>query len=256
MESVTRALIAETFPDEISWLAEKAATLVRPAGFLAVSAPTSKSGLPQTVAAQGSTYQGCYPDVPFDAPWRGRAVGGQALWQAHAQEGESFRLQLCLEDIPAPIREQFPDLPVCGMVWVTIDLSGSRWQGHAYFDPRPAHAIRWLPRPLAGKQPTACSWTLRDTLTYATDATLPEVSADFRPGGLCEVYDSWWQTHFSACGPEEVQLGGWLHPIQGDADFERRTLLLAMKGQEFGDHGAVYLHYSKERGFFVELATH
>ena len=42
-----------------------------------------------------------------------------------------------------------------------------------------------------------------------------------------------------------------MHPLQGDCDTERKTLVCSLYDQGFGDCGAVYLHYSPERGFFA-----
>ncbi len=250
-------------PDHLYWLTEKVEQLVRPGAFLVHSERHKKTRQPLTPAPQGSTFTNGEADFPVDAPWVANAKSVPSMagngWMSHPYDGESFYLQLNLEDIPAEIRPQYPQLPAVGVVWVTIDLSDSDkgWQGFAYWDPRPASEIQWLPRRETASQPTASHFVLRDTLTFATDATLPEISKDYREGGLCGDYDNWRQDHYGGGWRDgNVQVGGWLHPIQGDTDEARKTLLVALEDQGFGDCGAIYLHYSPERGFFVQVWTH
>ena len=90
-----------------------------------------------------------------------------------------------------------------------------------------------------------------------TDEVLPEISSDYHGGvGMAIDYDDWHQTHYGGRQPSDVQLGGWMHPIQGDTDQARKTLLLAIEHQDFGDCGAIYLHYSAAEGFFAHVHTH
>lgn len=237
-------------PDHLSWLTEKVEALVRPAAFLVPETDHSS----KAVAALGSTLLCGMPDVPVGAPWEALALSGR--WSESPYDGESCYLQLDLESVPADIQAQFPHLPRQGVLWVTIDLSGP-WEATVYFDPRPRSAITWHPRRLGRTPVKPMHFVLKDTLTCATDQTLPEIASDYHGGvGMCVDYDDWWQEHYAGRQPSDVQLGGWIHPIQGDTDEDRKTVFLAMERQEFGDHGAIYLHHSPERGFFAHVHTH
>lgn len=249
-------------PDHLYWLTEKVESLVRPAAFLIAGERHRKTRVPVKPAPLGGTFTDGEPDIPALAPWAAaaRSVPARAGtgWMSNPYDGESFVLQLNLQDIPAEVRPQYPDLPAVGVVWVTIDLSCAArgWKGYAYFDPRPAASIEWEPRRADGLTPAASQFVLQDSLTCATDYTLPEIASDWREGGLAHDYDNWWQDHYGGRSPSSIQLGGWMNPIQGDHDELRKTLLVAMEQREFGDNGAVYLHYSAEQGFFVHVETH
>lgn len=234
-------------PDHLYWLTEKVERLVKPAGFL-VPVEDKKA-----ISPLGGTRPCGRADVPQLAPWAPLALGGH--WDQSPYDGESLWLQLNLEEIPGEVRAQLPQLPPVGMVWLTLDLKDS-WKAHTYFDARSAKDISWHPRPVTREQPRAMRFVLHDTLTCATDATLPEISNDYHGGiGMCCDYDEWWQEHYGR-DPADVQVGGWIHPIQGDIDEDRQTVVLAIEHQPFGDSGAVYLHYSVERGFWAEAHTH
>lgn len=241
-------------PDHLDWLTDTVEALVRPGAFVLAGERLKKTGAPLTPAPLGSSFADGAPDVPADASWRSRAK----RWATDsAYDGESFVMQLNLEDIPAEVRLHLQTaLPTVGVVWVTIDLSGDHWTGAAYFDPRPAADIVWRPRETGARLPAQARWVVQDTMTCATDATLPDISADWREGGLCGDFDAWWQQHYAGRTPSDIQVGGWMNPIQGDHDTERKTLVAAIESQDFGDSGAVYLHHSAERGFFVFVTTH
>ena len=167
--------------------------------------------------------------------------------------------QINLAEIPAAAVAHLPALPRVGVVWVVIDCGHSwRWTGKAHFDPRAADEIPWQPRrhQKIGDEPAATKIVLHDTLTCATDETLPEVASDRRDLGLCCDYDDWWLTHYATRRLGRQQVGGWIHPIQGDCDTARKTLVASFGDQAFGDAGEVYLHYSVEREFFVTLEAH
>jgi hypothetical protein len=237
-------------PDHLYWLTEKVEALVRSAAFL-VAAENKRE-----VSPQGGTRTHGPVDAPLDATWAPMALRGG--WCQSPYDGESLSLQLNLEDVPAQMRVQRPDLPEVGVAWLTLDLSDDKrgWDARVYFDARPAKSIPWHPRTGADKPPAAMCFVLRDTLTCATDMTLPEISSDYRGGvGMCVDYDDWWQEHYGGRQPSDVQLGGWQHPIQGDMDELRPTLLLSIERQSFGDSGAIYLHYSAERGFWAHAET-
>lgn len=251
-----RTALKAPLPDHLHWLTEKVESLVRLGAFLVPAA----QGKRPPVSPQGGTRLHGPADIPHLAKWAPRALAG--TWGQSPYDGESLWLQLNLEDIPAEIRLQRPDVPTTGMVWVTIDLSGGggrTWQAWVYEYPGSARDILWHPRKAleAGqRQPQAMQFVLADTLTCASEDTLPEIANDYHGGvGMCCDYDEWWQAHYVGRQLSDVQLGGWMLPIQGDADELRKTLLLSIERQSFGDSGAVYLHYSVEKGFFAEVQT-
>ena len=247
--------LKKDLPDHLYWLTEKVESLVRPAAFLMEQQPVK--GKQPEVARLGGTFHCGKPDVPEDAPW----VDKLPTWEHNfgMSDGESPYFQLCLEDIPAEVRVgALAQLPAVGIVWITLDLS-DHWVGKAYFDPRPSHEIPWRPRALSKtyRGPEASHFVLSDTLTFATDEALPEIASDYQDGfGMCADYDNWFQDVYGTRGPSDTQVGGWLHPIQGDTDQLRKTLVLAVEDCVFGDAGAYYLHYSPEKGFWVYVETH
>jgi hypothetical protein len=249
-------MLKAPLPDHLYWLTDQVEALLRPAAFLVAGARHRKSNRPEVVAPQGATFADGEPDVP--AYVSGATLAQHGRWMESPYDGESFVLQLNLQDIPSLVRAHMPDVPATGIVWVTIDLSHCEggWKGHAYFDPRPADQISWLPRRKEACPPNASQFVLRDSLSCCTEATLPEIASDWREGGLASDYDRWWLEHYASRGPSDIQVGGWMLPIQGDCDQLRTTLVVAIERQSFGDSGAVYLHYSAERGFFVRVETH
>lgn len=236
-----------SLPDDIAWLEQDLCALLRPAAFLHnPSAPTSHA---QLAAPLGSTRAWGAPDIPVDAPWApvDKLASLQRQWAESPHDGLSFTLQLNLEEIPASIRASFPKhCPSQGVAWVFLDLSSYEWKGFVHFDPRSARSISWYPRAFASR-PAEAQWTLADTLPFATEKTLPALSADWDTLG--QVYDDWMQDHYLA--PSDIQIGGWATPIQGDPDEAQKTFVCSLTRQSFGDSGAVYLHHSQERGFFV-----
>lgn len=248
-------LIAD-LPEHLLWLTEKVESLARPGAFLVRE--------PKSVAAPGSTRTWGMPDIPLGRGWPEEDFVARA-WCQSPYDGESFWMQVNLQELPAELRlagTPLAELPVVGVLWVFLDLSDSEggWKARTQFDPRPASSIQWRHRtyPFAGmKQPEAARWVLKDTMTCATEATLPEVASDHHHGvGMCVDFDEWWERHYCGRQPSDTQVGGWIHPIQGDMDSVRKTVFLAMERQEFGDHGAVYVHYTPERGFWADVTTH
>jgi hypothetical protein len=235
--------LREELPDHLYWLTETVENLVRPAAFLL----KDKTG----PAARGATRHWGPADLPADAAWA-QEEAVLASYQSY-RDGASFVFQLDMGQIPDEVRQ--PQWPTQGVVWVFMDLSGS-WKAWAQFDPRAPTDIPWTPRQKTEHRVTSSSWLLHETLTCATEDTLPEIASDYHSGvGMCVDYDEWWQKHYGWRRPSDFQIGGWILPIQGDCDEERKTLVCALDRQEFGDSGAVYLHYSSERGFFAEVAT-
>ncbi len=228
-------------PEDLVWLTDKVASLVRPAACLVQDR--------STVAPLGGTRSWGEPDVPADAPW----ARGDYRWDCSPYDGESFWLQLNLEDIPAAARK--PQWPAAGVVWMFIDVSSreGRWKGHAVFDPRPAREIPWRPR-RHDFRPVGARWEELQTLSCATELTVPEV---YHWPEMCEVYDEWVADHYLPHrGRAAAQVGGWVWPVQGDHDDRNEDFVCAMEDQPFGDAGAVYLHYSEADGFYVLLDTH
>lgn len=242
-------------PDDLYWIGEKVASLVRPAAFLRPDGERSRrTGAAEKVASMGATHRGPFFDVPQDAPWAKEA----RRWDQSPHDGPSCYLQLNLGSVPQYVREQIPRLPRDGVVWVVVDLreidEGSIGSS-AHFDPRPASQIPWQPREATSvnRLPQATRWERGDTLTCWTPLVLPELGS--YQSGFVQIYDEWWQSRGHFRHSRDIQLGGWLHPIQGDADEERRTLVLSIGDAGFGDCGEVYLHYSAERGFWVETQS-
>ncbi len=104
--------------------------------------------------------------------------------------------------------------------------------------------------------PNAVTFTLADTMTGATDGTLPEISKDYHRGvGMACDFDEWAQDHYLARRPSDIQLGGWIWPSQADFDEANKTIVLEFSRQEFGDSGSVELHFESARGFFASVHT-
>lgn len=247
-----------TLPEELFWLAPQLRELVHPAAML-VRDETR-------VAPMGGTRTWGVPDVPMGAAWASVAQDNLSPY-----DGDSFWLQLNMEEVPAYARRE--GWPAVGVVWVFLDLScrgNSHWRADTYFDPRPAHQIPWRPRPVAhvttaaksrpgsavsASAPAAACWLKRATLPCATEQTLPEI-ASWR--GVNEMYDDWAAEQFMSrrhTRGTAAQVGGWVWPIQGDHDEAFRTVVCAMEDQPFGDSGAMYLHFESSRGFWAEVHT-
>lgn len=235
--------LKEDLPDHLYWLTETVEKLVRPGAFLL---PDKKN-----TATRGATRSWGPADLPSDVAWAQESSARNSFQSYH--DGAAFAFQLNLEHIPAEVRQ--PEWPARGLVWVFIDISGD-WRAWAHFDPRSAADIPWQPREKTQHPVAGFSWVVQETLTCSTQATLPEIASDYHGGvGMAVDYDDWWQKHYGGPRPSDFQLGGWMLPIQGDCDEERKTLMCALERQEFGDSGAIYLHYSVERGFFVQVET-
>lgn len=235
--------LREELPEHLYWLTETVEKQVRPAAFML----KDKTG----TAARGASRHWGPPDLPADAAW---VKEGDVLRSYQSfRDGTSFAFQLDLTQVPAEVRQ--PQWPVQGIVWVFIDLSDS-WRAWTQFDPRAATDIPWTPREKTEHRVAGSSWMVQETLTCATEATLPEIASDHHGGfGMCVDYDDWWHKNYGGRKPSDFQVGGWMLPIQGDCDEERKTLVCALERQEFGDSGAVYLHYSADQGFFAEVTT-
>lgn len=89
------------------------------------------------------------------------------------------------------------------------------------------------------------------SLPCATPLTQPHIASNW--DSMAERYDDWVQDHYRTAS--DIQIGGWVWPIQGDFDDRQETFVCAMERQSFGDSGAVYLHFSLEEGFFVHVET-
>jgi hypothetical protein len=221
-------------PDDIFWLTERVQSLVKPAAFLREDS-THK-------AVQGSTRAWGLPDLPKDTDW---------LWclNQHPDDGESFYLQLNLAEIPDAVRN--PVWPAVGVVWVFINLSDG-WNATARFDSRPSSEIPWRPR-LDKTAPFAAQWTIAHTVPDCTNETLPEIEP---VPAMSDAYFKWATDHYLNTTPSEVQIGGWIWPCQGWFDAHNKDVVCALENLEFGDAGAVYLHYTVERGFYARVTTH
>jgi hypothetical protein len=237
--------LVKDLPDHLYWLTEKVKETVKPGAFLMQER--------DRVAPVGGTFISGAPDIPRDADWATEARNEH--WDQSPYDGPSFWLQLNLADIPAAVRK--PQWPSQGVVWLVLDLSaGGCWKANVHFDPRPAQEIPWEARRATKTPPRAVSFVLQATLPCATDKTFPEISADWREGGLCSDFDNWVQDNYCCARPSDIQVGGWVWPCQGDLDYVNETVMMAFERQPFGDSGAVYLHYDSVRGFFAYAQTH
>lgn len=238
-------------PDELAWLKYDVQALVRPTAF--IKSPHGKRSVGQSIAPLGSTRAWGSPDIPLDAPWAPteRLAYLHNQWRSSPYDGESFQLQLNLADIPPDVAAHLPaGCPRVGVVWVFINLHGD-WTGTARFDPRAASEISWQPRPHTHQAPLAAQWSLDVSLPCSTPQTLPSIASNW--DSMAERYDDWVQDHYRTAS--DIQIGGWVWPIQGDFDDRQETFVCAMERQSFGDSGAVYLHFSLEEGFFVHVDT-
>lgn len=207
----------KAFPDDLAFMREEVDRLSRVAAVL----------LPSSEAARiGSTRTGALPDRPLDADWS----MGSAYESFH--DAESFIFQLNLAEIPAALRRKgWPDH---GMVWMFMDLSDD-WTVRVEFDPRPADQIPW---PETRQLVRGMQWKTIVSWPFATDEQLPQIYWDPQ---LSEMYWNWCQEQ--APNRSSIQIGGWINPIQGDFDESDKTLVAELGHLEFGDCGAVYLHF-------------
>lgn len=235
------------FPEDIEWAKDMVDAQLRPAAFL--------RAIKGSKAAQGATRFWGLPDIPVGATWASapqveRKHGSQMPWALGQSpyDGESFYFQLNLAEIPVEVRK--PEWPAVGMVWVLIDLSKeSGWTADAYFDPRAVEAIKWHPR-LDAEAPLAAEWFVAPVAPDCTEAVLPELN------WTAEVYTDWAQEHNYRARKTDFQVGGWIWPCQGWFDERNTDFVCALEHQEFGDSGAIYLHYTLERGFYALVETH
>lgn len=223
-------------PDDIDWLEGKVLELFKPAALATECNQPTKPG---------GTFTHGLPDIPSDANWP-TAVMEAAGFLQHIRDGLTHWLQLNLEDIPEAVRR--PDMPSVGVVWLFVDLSGN-WTSETVFDPRPAKSIPWAPRHDA--RPTGVSFELVDSLPQSFEELFPELAGDYSEGSFSDQFDKWVFSKYSARPRNGFQLLGWHHPIQGDGLRRNETFVAGFERQEFGDSGAVYLHYSAEKGFFA-----
>lgn len=236
-----------TLPDDLMWAQEQIQAVVKPAGFLR---PKSNA-----IASQGSTRAWGLPDLPIGAGWvvapTGERHWNRMPWSFNQSpyDGPSFYLQLNLAEIPDQVRK--PEWPTVGVVWVFIDLSDDKsgWQADAYFDPRPAQDIPWHPR-LEGKAPQAAEWLLSDMPPDCTEELLPQLQ------WAAKSYDEWVTEQLEQACKSDIQVGGWVWPCQGWFDERNKDFVCGLTRQHFGDSGAIYLHYSTQRGFYALVETH
>lgn len=228
-------------PESLSGLVDPKLA-VRPAAYL-----TKASG--SLMAAPGASRTWGAHDVPVGAAWEASAK----LWDRSPYEGESFYLQLNMEDIPAVVRR--PEWPAVGVLWVTLDIADS-WMVRTYFDPRPAASIQW-----ASCAPVqAPAWTLSHMWAPAHDAAYPALS-----GNEClqEELEEWILNkglHRPSASPrvpsDSLQIGGWAWACQGETVDTNEGFVAMLPDQCFGDCGELRLHYSPEKGFFGFADTH
>jgi hypothetical protein len=227
-------------PEDIFWLEEQITSLIQPAAFLRQD--TSR------MAPKGATRTWGEPDVPATGPLKQIAQ----TWMQSPYDGDAFYLQLNMGEIPEAVRK--PEWPKCGVVWVCINLRNG-WSGHAVFDPRPAEEIIWSSSsPSQGAY--AATWVIDQTLPDATPGVLPDLAWTPRyspPQG--EAYTNWVMDKYLGSHVSDFQIGGWVWPIQGEFDDRNKDFVCALDRQEFGDSGAIYLHYNQEVGFFVHVET-
>ena len=232
--------LRQDLPSSLYWLTERVQSLVKPAAFF--SADSAQ------VSPLGGTRAWGTPDLPADAPWAGAAR--RADRNRSPEDGPAFSLQLNLQDIPERVRN--PAWPVVGVVWVFVDWRPGRWCTTVEFDPRPAADIPWLAGTEKG-QPAA-QWRLDETLPWCTPMTLPDVWNG--PPQCCSDYDDWMREHYSDRRRGDCFVGGWVLPVQGDMDDSNEDFVCALENRFFGDAGAVYLHYTPEKGFYALAETH
>lgn len=234
-------------PDGLEWLEPTFQGLLRPAAYI--------SPCKGREAPQGGTRTWGLPDLPMDASWARFPKGPRHsslmpwAWGESPYDGESFWLQLNLEDVPAEVRR--PEWPAYGVVWVFIDLR-DRWEARTRFDPRPASEIRWQPR-LDDVPPAAAAWTVSLTAPDCSAQVMPDLAAC---RDLAEQYEDWVIDAYVARAPSNIQVGGWVWPCQGDFDTRNQDFVCALSQQPFGDSGCVSLHYSTVRGFYAHVETH
>ena len=238
------------FPEDIFWAELLVMSRMRTAAFLR----------PDTgVAAKPGATRAWLADIPVDAQWapaptsteRHGQYGAQASSWPFSQspyDGPCCYLQLNLEEIPADVRQN--EYPSQGVVWVMIDLSGEPgWEACAHYDPRPAESIPWRPR-MHDDASTGMKWHLESIAPDCTEETMPElVHYPF-------TYEQWAQEHNRRARKSDIQVGGWIWPCQGDFDVRNRDFVCGIEHQTFGDSGAIYLHYNKDRGFYARVETH
>ncbi len=255
-EAMTK--LRHPLPEQLDWLTCRIEQLIGPAAFLVRTEEdrNTKAGGLKTIAPVGGTFISGCPDVPLGAPWALSDWAGSNAYRRTPYEGEAFIAQLNLEDIPPDVLTHLPKVPRVGVVWVTADLDSDSdgWEGRAYFSPQCAKDTTWRARETHRPEtlPLAMNYVLADTLPYASEKTLPEIAWDWQ--GQCKDFDDWRDKYYGR-KTAEIQLGGWIHLVQGDCDEERETLVASFGHLHFGDCGEVYLHYSVERGFFVRLYT-
>lgn len=242
--TISPSVLKADLPEDIFWLEPEVSALLRMGAY--VVQRRDQPGVPASKAAQGSTRSWGAPDVPQLAKWApgSRLYELQREWKESPYDGDSFAFQLNLEEFP---EVAWPEgCPRAGVVWVFINLAHCRGRGDVYFDPRPASQIVWHPRS-EGEGCAASLVHLEATLPDATEKTLPSLVPHWDAGAAC--YYDWVEKHYRP--GYDFQVGGWVWPIQGEFDDRNETFVCGLTHQGFGDSGAVYLHWSAERGFFV-----
>lgn len=197
----------------------------------------------ESVPAMGYTHTMGMADFPADAEWT-------KPYSRECQsplDGPSFWLQVNLEEIPGQARTN-PAVPSTGCLWLFLDLTGSLWKGTVYFDPRPAAMIPWMPR-----DPRQ---SVTGTSLHLVDVPAESIAAlEHVDEGLLEIRYSDYASQMVPKG--KPYFGGYAWAIQGDEDLESHdTIFCTMNDQFFGDNGAIYIHYSAEKGWWVNVETH
>ncbi|MFK4135985.1 DUF1963 domain-containing protein [Pseudomonas luteola] len=188
----------------------------------------------------GYTHAFSTPDFPVDAEWADQ----YSKFSGCPYEGPAFWMQVNLSEIPEQARIA-KDMPTQGMLWIYIDLS-AEWKGIVHFDPRPAETILWRPRnPKLTYKPTEFS------MTSVPPETIKEISSL----GDEQLNDAYF--NYASYGlPNGPYFGGYAWAIQSSEEDTQDSIVLTMNRLEIGDQGAFYLHYTRKKGWFVELESH
>jgi hypothetical protein len=232
--------LKKSLPESIFWLTDKIESLIKP-GALIVEDPNVEN-------RPGMTRLRGLPDIPSDADWA-QCTEHPRFWNQSPYDEEAFWLQLDLADIPESIRN--PSWPKVGVVWMFFDLSGERWKASVKFDLRPAELIPW--KKGTKQEAVGCRFDLIETVPECTERILPEIAY---VEDMAQDYYDWVLQTYRRDRKSKVQLGGWIWPVQGGFDERNEDIVLGFVDQDFGDAGALYLHYNQSTGFYVLVETH
>lgn len=203
----------------------KGALKTPPVGDLPAMGYTHWLGLPDIPENPDFPIQYCSPGSPLDGP--------------------TFWLQVNLEEIPWQARN-CPELPAVGVLWVFLDLTGD-WKGITYFDSRPAKAIEWKSRPIGAVH----QYSIMRLVPVPSETV--EVFESMKDMSLMDEY---WE-YANKLVPRNVPyFGGYAWGIQSDQESTQDTIFCTMHSPVIGDNGALYVHYSEFRGWWVTIESH